>query len=31
MPEQGPDVSKAEIIEYLLLENIEINDIYEQL
>jgi len=31
IPEQGPDVSKAEIIEYLLLDNIEINDIYEQL
>jgi hypothetical protein len=31
IPEQGPDVSKAEIIEYLVLENIEINDIYEQL
>ena len=31
MPEKGPDVSKAEIIEYLVLENIEISDIYEQL
>jgi len=29
--ERKPDVSKAEIIEYLVLENIEINDIYEQL
>jgi hypothetical protein len=31
VPEQGPDVSKAEIIDYLLLENIEINEIFEQL
>jgi hypothetical protein len=31
IPDQGPDVSKAEIIEYLMLENIEIGDIYEQL
>ena len=31
IPEQGPDVSKAEIIEYLVLENIEISEIYEQL
>jgi hypothetical protein len=31
MPEQGPDVSKAEIIEYLILENIEISEIYEHL
>ncbi len=31
IPEQGPDVSKADIIEYLVLENIEISDIYEQL
>lgn len=31
MPQQGPDVSKAEIIEYLVQENIEIDDIYEQL
>ena len=31
IPEYGPDVSKAEIIEYLVLENIEISDIYEQL
>ena len=29
--EEVPDVSKAEIIDYLVLENIEINDIYEQL
>ena len=29
--EEGPDVSKSDIIDYLLLENIEINDIYEQL
>lgn len=31
IPEHGPDVSKAELIEYLVLENIEISDIYEQL
>ena len=31
IPEYGPDVSKAEIIEYLVLENIEISEIYEQL
>jgi hypothetical protein len=31
IPVQGPDVSKAEIIEYLVQENIEINDIYERL
>ncbi len=31
VPDHGPDVSKAEIIDYLVLENIEINDIYEQL
>jgi len=31
IPAELPDVSKAEIIEYLVLENIEINDIYEQL
>lgn len=29
--DQGPDVSKKDIIDYLMLENIEINDIYEQL
>jgi hypothetical protein len=31
LSEEGPDVNKKEIIDYLLLENIEINDIYEQL
>jgi hypothetical protein len=31
VPDHGPDVSKAEIIEYLIYENIEISDIYEQL
>jgi hypothetical protein len=31
VPAQGPDVSKAEIIDYLVLDNIEINEIYEQL
>lgn len=31
IPAEVPDVSKAEIIEYLVLENIEISDIYEQL
>jgi len=31
LSEEGPDVSKTDIIDYLLLENIEINDIYEQL
>lgn len=29
--ESLPDVSKKDIIDYLLLDNIEINDIYEQL
>jgi hypothetical protein len=29
--EEGPDVSKKDIIDYLLKENIEINEIYEQL
>jgi hypothetical protein len=29
--EEGPSFSKSEIIDYLLLENIEIEDIYEQL
>lgn len=29
--EEEPDVNKTDIIDYLLLENIEINDIYEQL
>jgi hypothetical protein len=31
MPEEGPEASNSELIEYLVLENIEINDIYEQL
>lgn len=31
IPAEVPDVSKAEIIEYLVLENIEISYIYEQL
>jgi len=31
IPAEMPDVSKAEIIEYLVLENIEISDIYEEL
>ena len=29
--EEVPEVNQTEIIDYLLLENIEINDIYEQL
>jgi hypothetical protein len=29
--EEGPDVNKTDIIDYLLLENVEISDIYEQL
>lgn len=29
--EEVPNVNKTEIIDYLLLENIEINEIYEQL
>lgn len=29
--EEGPDVSKNDIIDYLILENVELNDIYEQL
>ncbi len=29
--EEGPGVSRTEIIDYLLLENIEISDIYEHL
>lgn len=29
--EEGVDVNKTDIIDYLLLDNIEINDIYEQL
>jgi len=31
IPEQGPDVSKSEIIDYLVFDNIDINEIYEQL
>lgn len=31
IPENGPDASKSDIIDYLLLENIEISEIYEQL
>jgi hypothetical protein len=31
VPEQGPDVSKSEIIDYLVFDNIDINEIYEQL
>jgi len=31
LSEEGPEVNKKDIIDYLLLENIEINDIYEQL
>jgi cell division FtsZ-interacting protein ZapD len=30
-PEAGQDVSRKDIIDYLLFENIEVNDIYEQL
>ena len=30
IPDHPPDVSKADIINYLVLENIEINEIYEQ-
>jgi len=30
IPEQRPDASNTEIIDYLVFENIEINDIYEQ-
>ncbi len=29
--EPGPDLNKSDIIDYLVLENIEINEIYEQL
>jgi hypothetical protein len=29
--EEGTEVDKKDIIDYLLLENIEINDIYEKL
>jgi hypothetical protein len=28
---EGPDVSKKDIIDYLMLNNVELNDIYEQL
>ncbi len=31
LSEEGPEVSKKDIIDYLMLENIEINDIYEHL
>jgi hypothetical protein len=31
LSEEGPDVSKKDIIDYLLLNNVDINDIYEQL
>jgi hypothetical protein len=31
LQEEGPDVSKNDIIDYLLKENIDISDIYEQL
>ncbi len=31
IPQEGPDVSKKDIIDYLLLEDVEINDIYERL
>ena len=31
LSEEGPDVSKKDIIDYLLNENVEINDIYVQL
>jgi hypothetical protein len=31
IPERVPDVSKAEIIDYLMLNNIELSEIYEQL
>jgi hypothetical protein len=31
LKEEGPDVSKKDIIDYLIRENIEISDIYEQL
>jgi hypothetical protein len=31
LSEEGPDVSKKDIIDYLLQENIELSDIYEQL
>ena len=31
LSDEGPEVSKSDIIDYLLSENIEINDIYEHL
>jgi hypothetical protein len=31
LSEEGPEVSKKDIIDYLLLENIELSDIYEKL
>jgi hypothetical protein len=31
IPEDGADLNKTDIIDYLLLENIEFSDIYEQL
>ena len=31
LPQEGLDVSRKDIIDYLLLENVEINDIYERL
>lgn len=31
LSEDVPDVSRKDIIEYLMLENIELNDIYQQL
>ena len=31
LSDDGPDVTSKEIIDYLLLENIELNEIYEQL
>jgi hypothetical protein len=31
LPEEGPDVSKKDLIDFLLQNNVELNDIYEQL
>jgi hypothetical protein len=31
LSDEGADINKSDIINYLLLENIEINEIYEQL
>jgi hypothetical protein len=31
LPDEGPDISKKEIIDYLLLNNVDLNDIYERL